>query len=162
MDKFDIEINSDGIDFKYRVNGILLKENKILTIRMEHNDFFCLPGGHVNLGEDSKKAIIREMKEETGYDVEINKLIFLVENFFMRNSGEKIHEISLYYLLDTKEPIKNSFNDYTVREIDKGKEFNHFFRWIDLKNIETINFKPKEIIESLKEKSFSFKHIIIK
>ena len=86
-----------------------------------------MPGGHVNLGEDSKKAIIREMKEETGYDVEINKLIFLVENFFMRNSGEKIHEISLYYLLDTKEPIKNSFNDYTVREIDKGKEFNHFF-----------------------------------
>ena len=44
MDKFDIEINSDGIDFKYRVNGILLKENKILTIRMEHNDFFACQG----------------------------------------------------------------------------------------------------------------------
>ena len=57
----DIEIKTAQKKFKYRVNGIIIHNNKILTIKMKNNTSYCLPGGHVELGEDSKNAVLREM-----------------------------------------------------------------------------------------------------
>lgn len=36
-------------------------------------DYWALPGGKVNAGEAAEHAIVREVKEETGLDVEIMK-----------------------------------------------------------------------------------------
>ena len=60
----DIRIATDTHKFKYRVNGIVIKDGKLLTIRMSNNTSFCLPGGHIELGEDTRSAAIREMKED--------------------------------------------------------------------------------------------------
>ena len=87
----DIEIKTDKKKFKYRVNGIVIKDNKILTIKMKNNVSYCLPGGHVELGEDSKTAIIREMLEELDTNVTIQKELAVVENFYTdKNSLCKI------------------------------------------------------------------------
>lgn len=53
--------------------GILRQENKILLVEQQgKNDpstSWALPGGIVEKGELVKEALIREVKEETGYDV---------------------------------------------------------------------------------------------
>lgn len=162
MENIDIEIQRECGNFKLRVNGILIVDNKVLSVKMQKNEFFCLPGGHIELGEDSKEAIIREMKEETGYDIMINKLIALTENFFTRKNGKKIHEISLYYLLDSVNEIKIKNQEYSVIENDKGEIINHKFKWIEINHIDNENFKPVMVKEKIKNQDYKFEHIIIK
>lgn len=54
------------------------KEDRVLLVQeagQQPYGLWCLPGGHVDLGEELEKAAIREAKEETGYEIElINKL----------------------------------------------------------------------------------------
>lgn len=79
----DIEFKNKIQKFKYRVNGIVIHNNKILTIKMKNNISYCLPGGHVELGEDTNTAILREMLEELDTNVSIDKEIAIVENFYI-------------------------------------------------------------------------------
>ena len=50
------------------------KEKRVLLCRRRDYDLWNLPGGTVEHGECPWSAVIREVKEETGFDVEIEKL----------------------------------------------------------------------------------------
>ena len=64
----DVKIKTENEKFKFRVSGVIVKDNKVLGVDICDNGFFCCPGGHVHLGEDTITAIGREMSEETGID----------------------------------------------------------------------------------------------
>jgi len=51
------------------------ERRKILLTRRADNGRWCLPGGHVEPGETVAEACIREMREETGLEVRIVRLI---------------------------------------------------------------------------------------
>jgi 8-oxo-dGTP diphosphatase len=60
------------------VDAIIPYEGKIVLIKRKNDpyrDHFALPGGIVEYGETVESALIREVKEETGLDVEIHKLV---------------------------------------------------------------------------------------
>lgn len=46
----------------------------LLVLRNDH-DFWNLPGGAVEKGESPWQTVLREVKEETGYDVEVLNLL---------------------------------------------------------------------------------------
>ena len=71
MKNVDIEIENKNDIFKLRVNGILMHENKILCVEMMRSGFFCLPGGHIEIVEDSKRALVIEHHFKW---IDINKL----------------------------------------------------------------------------------------
>jgi ADP-ribose pyrophosphatase YjhB (NUDIX family) len=48
---------------------------KILLTRRADNGRWCLPGGHFEPGENVAEACIREMREETGLEVRVLRLI---------------------------------------------------------------------------------------
>lgn len=68
-------------DFNIRVTGILIEDNKILLVKQKVSDKrnWSLPGGKLEQGETIEQGIIREMKEETGFDVEIIRLLYLCD-----------------------------------------------------------------------------------
>ena len=45
-------------------------EGKILLQRRRDNDLWALPGGAMNIGESIRETVVREVKEETGFDVQ--------------------------------------------------------------------------------------------
>ena len=78
----DVKIKCEEGNFKMRVAGLIVKEGKLLTVDICNNGFYCLPGGHVHLGESSLEAIKREMEEEVNLTCKEAKLLAIIENFF--------------------------------------------------------------------------------
>lgn len=49
--------------------AVIEKDNKILLVKRNHepfNQYWTLPGGHIDFGETAEQAVIREVKEESG------------------------------------------------------------------------------------------------
>ena len=157
----DIKINIDGNKFKYRVNAIIIKENKLLAIKMKNNKSYCLPGGHVELGENSRDATIREVKEELDIDAKIEKEIAFVENFYLDKFNLKTHELSLYYLVSPINLERVKIENYSRQEIDKGEKKTLNFEWIDLKELNSKDFKPSYIKSKLCLNNLDFEHLTI-
>ena len=60
---------------------VVNKDNKILLVRHKKGNqrYWVLPGGRLEYGETFEECAIRELKEETGLDVEVERFLFLSE-----------------------------------------------------------------------------------
>ncbi|MBM6618818.1 NUDIX hydrolase [Bacillus suaedaesalsae] len=59
--------------------GFIMKINEVLMVKqyVERGDIvWNFPGGSIEEGETPQEACVREVKEETGFDVEINELLY--------------------------------------------------------------------------------------
>lgn len=153
----DIKLDLDSGSFKFRVCGIIKQDDSILVVTNDDNDFKCLPGGHVELNEDTESAVIREMKEETGLDVEIVDLLCIMQNFFKRKDGKPFHEFAYYYIVKIKNNKK--IKNFEVIENDKGELKKLKFELVKIEDLDKINFKPKKIAKLIKENKIN-QHII--
>lgn len=155
-----IKMQKENCNFKFRVSGLIIRNNKILLVDMDNSGFLSLPGGHVELGETTKEAIIREIKEETKKEITIKKYLGVIENYFINKHGIKTHEIAFYYQLNF---VDNKINeeDFMLIENDKGNKIKLDFKWIDIENIEKYNVRPTFIKELLKNNNLEFNHIIL-
>ena len=64
-----------------RVTGVLVEENRILIVRQAVNPTrgWSLPGGRLEPGETLLGAMVREMREETGLDVSVSRLLYVAD-----------------------------------------------------------------------------------
>jgi len=61
---------------KIAVNALVFNGGgEILLVKRADNGFWCVPGGHVDLGETLEKACVRELFEETGLRGEVVRLV---------------------------------------------------------------------------------------
>ena len=145
----DVRIDSNEGKFKFRVCGILKVKEKYLTVKIQGNDFYCLPGGHVELGEDTDAAVLREMKEELGYEVNIVKLVSIIQNFFKTKDNLIFHELGYYYIVEPKNIEDVNLDDYVITENDKGKLVRLEFKWFTLEELQNAKFLPEVLKKEL-------------
>ncbi|HHT0593666.1 TPA: NUDIX hydrolase [Legionella anisa] len=62
---------------KIDVRAFILKNNKILLVKERSDDLWTLPGGWAETNESASESVIREAKEETGFDVSVIRLLAL-------------------------------------------------------------------------------------
>lgn len=48
------------------------EDGRVLLLRQHHRDGLTLPGGLLNRGEDPARAVVREVREETGLVIEVD------------------------------------------------------------------------------------------
>lgn len=121
---------------------------------------YVLPGGRPELHEDSSAALKREMIEELGIEVKIERLLFVSENFFV-DSGINCHEISFIYLAN---PVK-SWDEMSFKWPHHAKEgnLNIHFDWFDTDKLENIILYPVFLRKALnQELPCEIKHLLIR
>lgn len=91
-----IVLQQDGMRFSYRVAGVCIHDDHVLLHRAEPDDFWALPGGRCELLEASTQTLLREMREEIQLDIQVGRLLWIIENFFTHHE-EQVHELALYY-----------------------------------------------------------------
>ncbi|MEK7202661.1 MAG: NUDIX domain-containing protein [Patescibacteria group bacterium] len=76
--------------------GLLVQGEEIILCRIKGTDYFSLPGGHIEDGESAKTALLRELKEETGFsNYEATSFVGVCENVFSQEEGVSQHEINI-------------------------------------------------------------------
>ena len=80
---------------------IINNNNKVLLVyeKRKGRDFWDFPKGHMEEGENEIETAIREVKEEVGLDVEINKEKRYVLNYIIR---DEIDKTTVLYLAKPK------------------------------------------------------------
>ncbi|MEM7675587.1 MAG: NUDIX hydrolase [Myxococcota bacterium] len=81
--------------------AIVVEEDQILLCRLSarvkrHAGSWTLPGGGLDYGEDPEKAMIREVREETGLDVVSDELVG-VDSVHSRWSSGEMHSIRIVF-----------------------------------------------------------------
>ena len=69
-----------------RVGAIILKDGKLLMARERRDPYLYSVGGRIQFGETAEEAVVREVEEETGVRLEIDRLGFVHENYFISTS----------------------------------------------------------------------------
>jgi ADP-ribose pyrophosphatase YjhB (NUDIX family) len=77
---FNAEGNKAGM--KQRAGAVIFDRNKVFLMHRIKggSEYWVLPGGSVEGDESLEQACCREIKEETGLEIEITRLAFRTEN----------------------------------------------------------------------------------
>jgi len=62
---------------KVDVRAVIVEDNRILLARERQDDLWTLPGGWAEVTLSPAENVIKEVKEETGYNVEVLRLVAL-------------------------------------------------------------------------------------
>lgn len=128
------EVSVDELSFRPSVYGVIIDDGKILLSRQW--DGYDFPGGKIELGETVEEALIREVKEETGLDVSMGKIVTCETSFFkLPKDGKPVQSILIYYLC--KITGGNISTDYLS---ENEKNYASKAEWVELSKIEEIKF----------------------
>ena len=130
----DISFRTPEGRFNYRVCAVITDGERLLAMKDERSPYYYLPGGRVLLHETAEDAVLREVREELGIDARIDRALWLNQSFFVEDvSGERFHELCVYYLLDITD------TDLLIRgECFDGieKKHRHRFSWLTFDAVE--------------------------
>ena len=137
LDEKHIEIFGDNYSGYYlstrtACRGIVIDGDRILLSYETKTDQYMIPGGGLDNNENDKECVVREIREETGYIVEVIDFFLEIEEYY-----ETDKYISKYYLCQIKDKSEPSL---TEREKEVGMEL----RWVRIQEAIDVFSKYKD------------------
>lgn len=137
---------------RIRVCGILEKNDELLLVKHIKNncEYYLLPGGGVDHGEDFKTALKREFLEECNLDVKVEDMIFISEGI-APNGGR--HIVNIYFKVS-----------YISGDLQVGLDGSNLIgvEYLKKSNLENIILHPntkKELKEYFKNGNTGIKYL---
>jgi 8-oxo-dGTP pyrophosphatase MutT (NUDIX family) len=142
------------VRFNYRVGAAMFRGDTVLLQTVDDIDFWVVPGGRVEAGESAAAALARELHEELGVDVRVERLLWIVENFFSFD-GRAYHEIGLYFLAPPPESLahEDAFDGVAA-------DVRLRFRWFPLADLDQVDLRPALLREQLRHPSAEIQHVV--
>jgi mutator protein MutT len=122
------------------IGAVIVSEGKILLEKRGNEPGrgqWSIPGGLVELGESTEQTLVREVREETGLEVESAELIDVVGNAVRDEAGKiEYHFVIIDYLTKIKGGTLKAGTDAEelkwvelaeVEKCDLTKTFREFF-----------------------------------
>lgn len=121
-----------------------------ILVNHSHNaktseEYYALPGGHVDPGESCTTALAREIEEELSGKVQVLDMCFVSESIYpgRKKSEEKRHELVLYFHANLTSALRENGKEIFSPEPDKS------FQWLPLSQIGASPIVPASIKEFL-------------
>jgi len=139
--------------------GVAINDDKVLLHQAEGDDFWVLPGGRAEFGEPAEQTLKREIREELDIDVEILRLLWIVENFF-RYANKRYHEIALYFLMRLPASRRYLIEPGPFESEDAGTPLT--FRWFPRRPevLTALPLLPAFLCRELRKLPESAQHVI--
>jgi 8-oxo-dGTP diphosphatase len=114
---------------KTTAGGIIQRDGKVLITKRSvafQNGKWCLPGGHIDIGETALDAVKREVKEETNLDFVNVKFFRYYDEFFPE---QKFHAVVLIFYGEAKgkEKLNEESSDYRWISEEDLDDFDFLF-----------------------------------
>ena len=94
----------DPTEVRVSVSAVVRRRgepDQILLMKRSDNEHWGLPGGYVEPGESVQSAAQREVREETGYEIEVGRLVGVYSDPRMQvidyGGGRRVHAINLCF-----------------------------------------------------------------
>ncbi|WP_421100834.1 NUDIX hydrolase [Sporosarcina psychrophila] len=157
MKFMDVVFKTEKAVFNYRVAGIWIENGHVLLHRDINESQWSLPGGRVEIAEDSQSSLKREFREELGIDVHVDRMALVIENFF-EHGGRDFHEIGFYYAITSK-GNPSSYNEAPFHGIE-GERL--IFKWTPINELNEVALYPECLRAVLKDMTPYIQHFVVK
>jgi 1-acyl-sn-glycerol-3-phosphate acyltransferase len=132
----------------FNSRGICFIGEKLLVMKRfkKGQNYFVIPGGHMDAGESAKDAVSRELLEETSVVTVPVRPLYKRPQTTTRGSGMQV-----FYLCEYKsgEPKKTNAEEYTLTA-DEEKEYGTFEpTLIDIAEIANVDLRPNSVRDQL-------------
>jgi ADP-ribose pyrophosphatase YjhB (NUDIX family) len=148
----DISWSGPAGTFNLRVAAVITRGDQVLLCTVDGLGYWFLPGGRVRFGEPSEAALARELAEELGHDLPPGPLALVAENIFRKQSLEQ--EIGLYYRITWPGPLDPG-------DLYGGTESGHTFRWVPVRELSSVDFRPVGLIPVLPDLTGTLRHVVL-
>ena len=137
--------HTEGV-FTFRAVGVLVHGDNVLLQTTDHDPFWVLPGGRVEFGEDAAAAAVREIREELLVDAQVERLLWVVENFFEYN-GNQCHGLELYFLLSLEPDCELCGRTEQWTGMEGG--YTLYFQWFPVSALAEVELYPTFLKQAL-------------
>ena len=123
------------------VSAVIFDEQKrILFMKRTRGDWWCLPGGRIDLNESAQDCCIRETLEETGLQTRIVRLVSV-----------NTHPQSVVHYPDgnVHRSFVLCFEAEVLSGALRGSEESQDFRWLTENELNTLKIIPDSLANSL-------------
>jgi 8-oxo-dGTP diphosphatase len=132
----------EGFHIRVGARAVIIEDEAILLSEFNHGLHYNLPGGGAKPGESLHETVKREVKEETGLDIEVNELLFVGEYEPTRNQGYQgeTHTLSIVFRC-TRKP-ESTITPPRFQDSDPQNPQNRQTgsKWIKIRELYTVDF----------------------
>lgn len=147
----DIRLPSGDARFSLRAAALILQNNQLLVIQNDTARCCYTIGGGVRIGETTEEAVLRECREETGLDWQIERLVFVQERFY-RAEDIQHHELVFFYLM--KPPTAPITSGQNTDQMDER------LCWLSLEQLEDAPLVPAFLKEAMRKLPQTVTHMV--
>lgn len=83
---------------KVDIRGVVFQDGKVLLVREKIDGKWALPGGWADIGLSPKEVAVKEIREESGFEVEAERLLAVLDKKFHQHPPEPYHVYKMFIL----------------------------------------------------------------